>query len=120
MLSNSRSPTICLRPAPSAARTDNSCRRPSTRTSSRFAALAQAISSTRPIDPISTHNTFPMSPTTSCFSGRRFGVNCASSKSCTVNPGGAGKLRFTIGIMRVMSALACPMVTPGRNRATPS
>ena len=58
-------------PAPSAARTASSCWRPSARTSSRFATLAHAISSTMPTVPISTHSVLPISPTRSSFSGRR-------------------------------------------------
>ena len=46
---------------------------PSARTSSRFATLAHAISSTMPIVPISTQSADPTSPITSSFSSRRFG-----------------------------------------------
>ena len=106
-----------LHPAPNAARIASSCRRPSTRTSSKFATFAQAISSTIAMDPISTHKTLPTSPTTSCFNGRRFGAIPAFSNSFMLNPSGAGKLRFAIGNMRATSALACAIVTPGFSRA---
>ena len=57
-LSTSSAADDAPRPAPSAARTASSCCRASARTSSRFATFAQAISSTMPIVPISTHSTF--------------------------------------------------------------
>src|SRR5499426_4385360 len=50
-LSASISRAIRPRPAPSAARIANSCERPSARTRSRFATLAQAISNTDQIVP---------------------------------------------------------------------
>ncbi len=54
----------CARvPAPSAARTASSCRRASARTSTRFAMLAHATSSTAPIAPMSTHSALEMLPT---------------------------------------------------------
>ncbi len=88
-LSSINSPAIRPHPAPSAARSANSCRRPSTLTSNKFPTFAHAINSTIPIEPISIHNTLPTSPTTSFFNGRRFGPMCASSNSLTLNPSGA-------------------------------
>ena len=72
------------------------------------------------MDPISTQSVFPTSPMTSVFNGRRFGPMRASSKILALKPGGAGKVRATIGNMRAMSALACSIVTPGLRRAIPS
>ena len=86
----SSSPAMPAQPAPSAARMASSCWRPSARTSSRLATLAQAISSTTPMVPISTHSTLPRSPTTSCFRGRTLGRMRASSNSLTLKPGGGG------------------------------
>ncbi len=74
VLSSSSSRTIRARPAPSAARIASSCCRASALTSNKFATLAQAISITMPIVPITTHSTLPILPTTSCLSGRRAGV----------------------------------------------
>ena len=68
-------------------------------------------------DTTPTHKTLPMSPTTSCFSGRRLGWKWAFSKSAGLNPSGAGKLRMAIGSKRAMSAFACSIVTPGFKRA---
>ena len=67
----STSNSLAIRPgiAPSAARTANSGRRASARTSMRFAMLAQAISSTAPIAPMSTHNMLDTPPTKSSNSG---------------------------------------------------
>ena len=62
------------RPAPSAARTANSCCRASPFTSNKFATLAQAISITNPIVPITTHRTSLALPITSRFNGRMLGV----------------------------------------------
>jgi hypothetical protein len=61
-------------PAPSAARTANSCWRASTLTSSKFARFAQVIIITTPIVPITTHKTSLTLPITSCFKGRIAGV----------------------------------------------
>ena len=69
-------------------RKDISMRRPMPRTSNRFATLAQATRSTMAMDPMSTHKTLPISPTTSCFSGRRLGARCALWNTSILNPGG--------------------------------
>ena len=74
-LSNSRSAAIRPHRAPRAERIASSWRRPSTRTSNRFATLAHATSRTMAMEPISTHRTLPTSPITSCFSGRRLGLD---------------------------------------------
>ena len=68
--------------APSAARTASSWRRPSARTRSRLATLAQTMSMTSPRAPITIHNMRPLSPTTTSFKGRTIGIigrraNCA-------------------------------------------
>ncbi len=75
------------------------------------------MSSTTPILAISTHNTFPKPPITSCLSGRTLAWMRASSNSFALKPGGGGKFAFTMGIMRVTSALACARVTPGLSLA---
>ena len=72
-LSTSNSLAIRAGVAPSAARTASSCRRASARTSIRFAMLAQAISSTAPIAPMSTHNALATLPTKSSLKGRTSG-----------------------------------------------
>ena len=64
-LSDSSSHAIRRQLAPSAAWIASSCCRPSARTRNRLATLAQAISSTRPTVPSSTHSTRPTSPMTS-------------------------------------------------------
>jgi len=66
-LSSHNSPAMRPQLAPRAARKANSWRRPSTRTRRRFATLAQAMSSTMPMEPMRTHKTLPASPTTSRF-----------------------------------------------------
>ena len=89
-LSASSSRAIRPQLAPSATRIANSCCRPSARTSSRLATLAQAISSTMPMVPISTHSTLPISPITSCFSGRTLGAMLRLFEHLrAVNPGGS-------------------------------
>ena len=87
-LSNSSSAAMRLQPAPKAARIASSCRRPSTRTSTRLATLAHAISSTMPIDAINTQRSLPTSPTTRSFNGLMLGVKCASSNIFRLKPGG--------------------------------
>ena len=69
----------------------------SARTSSRFATLAQAISSTMPIVPISTHSTVPTSPTSRCFSGRDPARGAPPRTSSRCSPGTAGNCASAIG-----------------------
>ena len=119
VLSTSSPRTIRPHPAPSAARTASSCCRASTRTNSKFVTFAPAISSTRPSVPITTHSTSLTLPTTSCFNGRSSGVICQRSYQCGSLPGPFDQDSIQIGSMRVRSALACAIVTPGFSRAIP-
>ena len=82
----------------------------------RFATLAQAISSTRLMVPINTQSALPVSPTTSCFSGRRAGLSRLSTRTL---PGGGGQACDPDLKIRSRSAFACANVTPGFSRATP-
>ena len=84
-------------PAPSAARIASSCWRPSARTSSRFATLAQAINRTMPTVPISTHSVLPMSPTRTSFSKRKRGAMRASAEHCRAEAGVHRKFRGSHG-----------------------
>ena len=89
-------------PAPSAARTVSSRRRPSARTSSRLATLAHAMISTMPIVPISSHSTGPTSPITSCLTGRTAEPKRAALRTLALVP----RSLIQIGSMRSTSALA--------------
>ena len=84
-LSASNSEAMRLRVAPRAARMTNSCWRPSALTKRRLATLAQAISSTNPMPPNTTHKTLSTLPTTSCFNGSRLGPSRRFSKSLTAD-----------------------------------
>ncbi len=117
-LSSSSSRAIRAEPAPSAARIASSCWRDSALTRSRFATLAQAMRSTIPMVPISTHRTFRTSPTRSSLSDRITGLRPTSSNILTLPPGNGGKRVSEIGIKRATSALAWAIVTPGFRRAT--
>ena len=75
---------MCSRPAPSAARTDSSWRRPSTRTSSRLATLAQATRSTTTMEPISTHNTLPHVADHVLLQRLESGWKCADSNTASL------------------------------------
>ena len=89
----------------------SSCRRASARTSIKFAMLAQAISRTAPIAPMSTHNALAMLPTKSSCNGRTAGAigPIASRKA-------AGTGASQIGSMRSRSARAAAGVTPSLSR----
>ena len=118
-LSASSSYAIRPRLAPSAARTASSCCRPSARTSSRFATLAHAISSTMPIVPISTHSTEPTSPITSAFSSRRFGCELRLLEHLQAEALERREARRDrSGSAAATSAVACSSVAPGFRRAT--
>jgi len=97
----------------------SSWRRPSTRTRSRLATFAHATSRTMAMEPMRTHSTLPISPTTSCFKERSLGAILAFINMSALKPSGAGKLRMVMPSSRAMSALACSMVTPGLSRARP-
>src|SRR5262249_11516781 len=105
-LSASISRAIRPRPAPSAARIANSCERPSARTRSRFATLAQAINNTAPIVAITTQRLLPISPIRSSRSRRIFGPRRASSNICLLSSAGAGMLLNSTSIIRLRSAFA--------------
>jgi hypothetical protein len=71
------------------------------------------MSSTIPIVPINTHNTLPMSPTTSRFNGRSVGAIRALLIILGSIPGGKRHELNQSGIIRATSALAYSNVTPG-------
>ena len=74
VLSTSSPRTIRTHPAPSAARTANSCWRVSSRTSNKLVTFAQTISMTTPMVAMTIHKRSPTLPITSCFNGRIIGV----------------------------------------------
>ncbi len=82
--------------------------------------LAQAISSTAPIAPISTRNMPATPPTKSSFKGRTAGVICrfAIASFVTETPGKRGQSSSQIGNMRSMSARASAGVASGLSRAS--
>jgi hypothetical protein len=106
-------------PAPKAARIASSWRRPSARTRSRFATLAQAINNTMPTVPISTQSVPPISPTRTSWSGRRLGAMRASVYCARLKLGLMGNFVGAISSIRPRSALACASVTPGLSLAMP-
>ena len=95
----------------------SSWRRPSTRTSSRLATLAQATSSTTTMEPISTQRTLPTSPTTSFFKGLQIRPELGLFKDGGAESFGGGKTVNGDGNQAGQSALACLRVTPGLRRA---
>ena len=80
--------------------------------------LAQAISSTAPIAPMSTHNVLATPPTKSSFKGRTSGVIRQFAIASFVDPGPVGHASSQIGNMRSTSACASAGVTPGLSRAS--
>ena len=101
-----------------AARTANSCARPSVRTSSRFATLAQAISKTIPIVAITTQRLLPMSPSRSSSEQPDIGARAAHppSSDCSFPWAAETYLAQCRSSARHRRSLAA-MVTPGRSRA---
>ena len=116
-LSTSSPRTIRVLPAPSAVRTANSCCRASTLTSNKFVTFAQAISSTTPIVPITTHSNSPTLPITSCFSGANHRRDFPRLVNMRIDPGPLDQESIQIGSIRVRSALASAIVAPGLSRA---
>ena len=81
--------TMRPRPAPSAARTASSCCRPPPCTSNRLATLAQAISITMPMVPISTHSSVRhIADHVRSLSGRRAGRDAPALVDPRTDAGG--------------------------------
>ncbi len=83
--------------------------------------LAQAISSTAPIAPMSTHNMLATPPTRSSFNGPNDGGDSQvrDGFARSAESGRSGHASSQIGNMRSTSARASAGVTPGRSRASP-
>src|ERR1039457_5191843 len=104
-------------PAPSAARTANSCWRPLARTRSRFATLAQAINNTMPTVPINTQRVLPISPTKTFLRKRSRGAMRASTKAVRLQPGFIGNFSAAMGSMRVRLREGHARFKPGNSLA---
>ena len=92
--------------APMAARIASSWRRPSARTSNRFATLVQAIAINSPTPPSSTHRVLPISPTRTSLRGRKLGAISRSVKVLPFSPGFMGNFDGARSSIRATSAFA--------------
>src|SRR5207244_10600368 len=82
----------------------------------RFATLAQAISSTMPMVPISTHSVSPMLPTTSSFSG--FSVGVRRQLVSTRTTGVDGRSEEHTSELQSPDHLVCRLLLEKKNRNT--